>query len=127
MIAIVISIVLGIPALILAILSFLDTKRIRQELDGSLGTPAVQIRWEKPTQTGLLTCQVTAVFNRVSTIKLTVGKQSKSIKELETGAHQDLEFSLVPEGTKFKLSFVDPVEKRRYNRSGVVRYGQLDF
>jgi len=40
----VVAIILSFVALILAVLSFLDGKRIRQELDGSLGTPAVQIR-----------------------------------------------------------------------------------
>jgi len=123
----VVAIVLGFLALILAAFSFLDTKRIRRELDDSLGTPAVQIRWGNPTNTGLLSCQVTALFNRVSVVRLTVANERKTIQQLANGEHKDLEFTSVPEGTKFKLSFTDPVEMRQFKRSGIVRYGQLDF
>ncbi len=122
-----VSAVLGLVALALAVMSHLSTKRIRQEFDGSLGTPAVQIRWDNPTKEGLLPCRVTAEFNRVSRVSLRVGREEKTVDHLERGEWKDIEFQSVTEGTKFKLSFIDPVERRSYSRNGIVRYGQIDL
>jgi hypothetical protein len=125
--ALIISIIVGIPALVLSILNCFDTKRIRREFDSSLGTPAVEVRWGTPTESGLLSCRVTAQFNRVSTVRLIAGKEKKSVDRLARDEGKDLEFPAVPEGTEFKLSYIDPVAKQKYKREGVIRYEQADF
>lgn len=121
------ALTVGILAIILAIMSYLDTKKIRQEFDSSLGTPAIEVRWGNPTEAGSLPCRVTAQFNRVTAVSLTVRKETKSVAELARSGWKDLEFRAVPEGTKFKLSFTDPVGHRNYGRKGIIRYGQVDF
>ena len=123
----VVAVVIAVPALIFAVLSYRGSKRIRQELDGSLGTPAVQINWANPAKEGTLPCRVTAVFNRVRVLRLKVEKEERTVGELARGEGKDLEFKTVPEGTEFKLSFIDPVDNRKYKRNGIIRYGQLDF
>ena len=121
------ALIVGILAIILAIMSYLDTKKIRQEFDSSLGTPAIEVRWDNPNEAGSLPCRVTAQFNRVTAVSLTVRKETKSVAELARSGWKDLEFRAVPEGTKFKLSFTDPVGHRNYGRKGIIRYGQVDF
>ena len=121
------ALIVGILAIIFAIMSYLDTKKTREEFDSPLGTPAIEVRWGNPTEASSLPCRVTAQFNRVTAVSLTVWKETKSVTELARSAWKDFEFRAVPEGTKFKLSFTDPVGHRNYSRKGIIRYGQVDF
>lgn len=126
-IAVIITVILGIPALVLAIISYLGNKRISREFDSSLGTPAVEIRWGSPTQSNSLPCRVTAKFNRAKSVRLKVKNKEISIDALAKEEWKDFEFANFPEGTRFKLAFIDPVENRKYKREGVIRYEQVDF
>lgn len=123
----IVSAAIGTIALVLAILSYLDTKKIRREFDGSLGTPAVEIRWGKPNENGMLPFRVTAIFNAVSEFTVRIAGEEETADHLERGEGKELEVRSVPEGTKFKLSFTDPVDRQRYSRTGIVRYEQMDF
>jgi len=126
-IALIIAIVAGIPALVLAIMNHIDTKKIRREFDSSLGTPTVEIRWGSPTNSGSLPCRVTAKFNRVSSVRLKVKKEIRTIDTLSREQGEDLEFPVFTEGTKFKLNYSDPVNNEKYGREGIIRYEQVDF
>ena len=121
------ALIVSIPAIIFATMSYLDARKIRQAIDTSLGTPDIAVRWGSPSKAGSLPCRVTAQFNRVTAVVLAVGKETKSVAELASGEWKDLEFSAVPEGTKFKLSFTDPIGHQNYSKKGIIRYGQTDF
>jgi hypothetical protein len=123
----ILSIILAIPAIILALLSYLDTRRIRREFDSSLGTPQIQINWGNPGKQRVFSCRVTAMFNRVNAVKLRVGKEERAVGDLAEGEGRNLDFEAVPEGTKFKLIFIDPVDHRKYKKNGIIRYGKLDL
>jgi len=125
------SLIISILAVILGIIAIvrgeLHTRETRWQLDGSQGTPAVEVQWGHPSEGGLIPCRVTALFNRVTAVTIKIGRESKTIDELAANESKSLEFVAVPQGTKFKLSFADPVERRGHRKQGVVRYGQLDM
>jgi len=122
----IVAVVLSISAFVLAIFSYLDGKRIKQEIVGPLDV-AVKVRWDKPTTEGKLSCEVSATFNRVSEIKLTVGTEERTVDQLAKADYRKLEFPVVKEGTKYKLTYTDPVENRRHSGTGIVRYEDSDY
>ena len=123
--ALVISCIVGFPALVLAIINHFQNKRMSEELFGGAdGAPTVMLRWGNPTQSGLLSCRVTAIFNLVSSVSLTVGKEKKTVGKLGENEGEVLEFPAVKEGTKYKLKYFNPIAKIKHVRKGRIYFNK---
>ena len=118
--------VLSIIAVILAFSSWSDSRELARQFGGGLNTPAVQLRWGHPEGDRLL-CHVTAIFSDISDLTVSVGNQKRHVGDLRQNEPKPVEFSSVPQGRRFQVKFVDPIEKKKLSMGGVVRYGKMEF